>query len=106
MYMRVQASLRGDPTLIGAARLSVSGISAPYSLNIFDGGDTVDSRVIALDAAPQGNSNFGFTLTVDPGATFPSGQVTAEVLFEAPESFSFVWSSDGGPSFVLTLQAD
>jgi hypothetical protein len=111
VYLRAQVALRGDAALVGDAEVSVSGAESPYRLQIADDGEAIDSRLILVKSTLPGPGGTGYgayavQLQVDAGATFPTGQVTAEVIFEAPDGFSFSWSNDGGPGWFLILQPD
>lgn len=100
VYMRVQVTLRGDPALTGEAAVSVASVSAPYTISVEADGEALDSRMVAVNANDNPYGQMGFSLLVDPSATFPSGQVDAEVIVEAPDGYSFIYTDHH------TLQAD
>lgn len=106
VYLRAHVAINGAPLLVGDAEVRVAGVGHEYAIRIEDDGQAQDSRVVAVEAFVNYGVACNVTLEVDSGATFPSGQVTAEVIFEAPDGYSFTWASDGGPSFVPTLQPD
>lgn len=97
-YVRAQVFLQGSPDLTGDATFTFGG-DYPSSLTVTDNGSAQEYRIV------PGAPSVGFDFAVDGGATFTDGEVTADLYLEAPPGFGFIYASDGGPGFMLTLQA-